>query len=161
MFNIGDKVVYPMHGAGVIESIEEKEMHGSKRSYYVMNMPLGEMKVMIPMDNACQVGLREVIDSGEVEQVYSVLREPCEANGDNWNRRYTANLEKIKTGNILEIAEVVKNLVHRKNEKGLSAGEKKMLDSAHKLLVSELVLVEGIETTQVDEIIEGLVVKVR
>ena len=140
MFKIGDNVVYPMHGAGTIVAIEEKEILGNTQKYYVMRLSLGEMKVMIPLDNAHRVGLRQVIDREEVAEVYDILHKPCTTSSANWNRRYMVNLEKIKTGNVLEVAEVVKNLLHRDKEKGLSTGEKKMLDSAKQILISELVL---------------------
>jgi len=156
LFNIGDKVVYPMHGAGVIESIEEREILGLKRDYYVMNLSIGEMKVMIPLDNAFQVGLREVISREELEKVYNILKEPYTTSTSNWNRRYSGNLEKIKTGNILEIAEVVKNLFYREKEKGLSAGEKKMLESAKRMLLSEIIMVDDLEEKADNELIDGL-----
>ncbi len=156
MFNIGDRVVYPMHGAGVIESIEEKEILGATRQYYVMNLSLGDMKVMIPMDNACQIGLRQVIDKKDVGGVVSVLHEPYCILSKNWNRRYMVNMEKIKSGDILEVAEVVKNLLHREKEKGLSTGEKKMLESAKRILVSELVLVEDMEPSAATGMLEDI-----
>lgn len=140
MFKIGDKVVYPMHGAGVIESIEEKEVLGDKRQYYIMKMPYGNMKVMIPIDNIDEVGLRQVVKPQEVNKVLSILQDTDSAMSTNWNRRYRANMEKIKSGNIYEVAEVVKNLSIRDKEKGLSTGERKMLENARQILISELVL---------------------
>lgn len=157
MFNIGDRVVYPMHGAGIIESIEEKEILGSKRKYYVMSLSIGDMKVMIPLDNAYRVGLRQVIDKKELSNVYEALKEPYSSLSSNWNRRYMVNLEKIKSGDILEVAEVVKNLLHREKEKGLSTGEKKMLESARKILLSELVLVEDMEPAKANGMLENII----
>jgi len=145
MFSVGDKVVYPMHGAGVIEAIEEKEILGQKQQYYVMRLPIGDMKVMIPISSVESVGLRQVIREDEVDKVFDVLRSSRTKMSSNWNRRYRANLEKIKSGNIYEVAEVVRNLVLRDREKGLSTGERKMLDSARQILLSELVLAKGIE----------------
>lgn len=153
MFNVGDKVVYPMHGAGVIEAIEEKEILGALKRYYIMNIPIGDMKVMIPMDNVDQVGLREVIDTNGVEQVYSILRDVHSKMSTNWNRRYRANMEKIKSGDIYQVAEVVRNLMLREMEKGLSTGERKMLDSARQILTSELVLAKETSEQDVVEII--------
>jgi CarD family transcriptional regulator len=144
MFNIGDKVVYPMHGAGVIEAIEEKEILGKKRKYYIMKMPLGEMKVMIPLDNVGDIGLRDIISLEEVEQVMAVLSDDTSKMPINWNRRYRANLDKIKSGDIYEVAAVVRNLMLRDKEKGLSTGEKKMLNNAKQILISELVLTRDI-----------------
>ena len=153
MFNVGDKVVYPMHGAGVIEAIEEKEILGALKRYYIMNIPIGDMKVMIPMDNVDQVGLREVIDTNGVEQVYSILRDVHSKMSTNWNRRYRANMEKIKSGDIYQVAEVVRNLMLREMEKGLSTGERKMLDSARQILTSELVLAKETSEQDIVEII--------
>ena len=153
MFSVGDKVVYPMHGAGVIEAIEEKEILGARKRYYIMNIPIGDMKVMIPMDNVDQVGLREVIDTNGVEQVYSILRDVHSKMSTNWNRRYRANMEKIKSGDIYQVAEVVRNLMLREMEKGLSTGERKMLDSARQILTSELVLAKETSEQDIVEII--------
>jgi CarD family transcriptional regulator len=154
MFNIGDKVVYPMHGAGVIEAIEEKDILGSRKKYYIMNIPIGDMKVMIPMDNVDQIGLREVVDTHGVEQVFDILKDNHSKMSTNWNRRYRANMEKIKSGDIFKVAEVVRNLMLREQEKGLSTGERKMLDSARQILVSELVLAKDTSQQDVDEIIK-------
>jgi CarD family transcriptional regulator len=155
MFNIGDKVVYPMHGAGVIEAIEEKEILGARKKYYIMNIPIGEMKVMIPLDSVSQIGLREVIDAVGVEQVFSILREYHSKMSTNWNRRYRANMEKIKSGDIFKVAEVVRNLMIRERDKGLSTGERKMLESARQILVSELVLAQNVCENEIDEIIKN------
>jgi len=156
MFQIGDKVVYPMHGAGVIESIEEKEILGEKRSYYVMRIPLGDMKVMVPIDSVKEIGLREVIDEDGFKRVINILKDHKSPMSANWNRRYRANMEKIKSGNIFEVAEVVRNLMLRDREKGLSSGEKKMLDYARQILISELVLAKGTEESSVLTMIEEL-----
>jgi len=149
-FNIGDKVVYPMHGAGVIESIEEKEVLGEKHRYYIMKLPIGEMKVMIPMDNVGDIGLRQIIDDEGVQKVYHILRGEVSKMSQNWNRRYRANMEKIKSGDIYEVAEVVRNLAIRDKEKGLSTGERKMLDNARQILISELVLAQDATEEQVE-----------
>lgn len=154
MFNIGDKVVYPMHGAGVIEAIEEKEILGTKKQYYVMSIPVGDMKVMIPLDNVRQVGLREIIDGEDVEQVFSVLRENHSKMSINWNRRYRMNMEKIKSGDIFKVAEVVSSLMGREKDKGLSTGERKMLENARQILISELVLARNCCEGEIDEIIQ-------
>ena len=155
MFQIGDKVVYPMHGAGVIEAIEEKEGLGEIRQYYIMRLPIGDMKVMIPMGNVQEIGLREVIDEAGVEQVLLILKQKKSTMSTNWNRRYRANLEKIKSGNIYEVAEVVRNLSLREREKGLSTGERKMLDNARQILISELVLARNAAEENVLSMIDG------
>ncbi|MCG9969122.1 CarD family transcriptional regulator [Pelotomaculum terephthalicicum JT] len=155
MFKIGDKVVYPMHGAGVIEAIEEKEVLGEKRQYYILRLPVGDMKVMIPIANGGGVGLREVIDREGVQRVFHILREQSSAMSPNWNRRYRANLEKIKSGNIYEVAEVVRNLIKRDREKGLSSGERKMLENARQILISELVLATELEEDKAQSLLDG------
>lgn len=148
LFNIGDKVVYPMHGAGIIESIEEKEILGETRRYYVMRIPVGNMKVMIPMDNVESIGLREVIDDESIRVVEDVLTREETPMSPNWNQRYRANMDKVKSGDILEVADVVRNLTIRDHHKGLSTGERKMLDNARQILVSELVLAKEINADQ-------------
>ena len=154
MFKVGDKVVYPMHGAGVIESVEEREVLGERRSYYIMRIPIGDMKVMVPTDNVQEVGLRQVISSGEISQVIGVLKEKKSTMNANWNKRFRANMEKIKTGDIYEVAEVVRNLVLRDKDKGLSTGERKMLENAKQILVSELVLADGAGQEKVEGMLE-------
>lgn len=156
MFKVGDKVVYPMHGAGVIEAIEEREFLGQKRQYYVMRMPIGDMRVMVPTDATEEVGLRQVISQEDVEQVLAILRGPKTKMSNNWNRRYRANMEKIKSGSAFEVAEVVRNLIQRDKEKGLSSGEKKMLDNARQILVSELVLAQDIGEEEAENLVDQL-----
>ncbi|MCL6451608.1 MAG: CarD family transcriptional regulator [Acetobacteraceae bacterium] len=156
MFNVGDKVVYPMHGAGVIEAIEEKEILGRRQTYYVMKLPIGDMKVMIPTGNVEGVGLRGVIDGDQVQRVFEILRSQKTKMSSNWNRRYRANLEKIRSGDIFEVAEVVRNLAIRDKEKGLSTGERKMLDNARQILVSELVLAQGIKEEEANSLLDSM-----
>lgn len=151
VFQIGDKVVYPMHGAGIIEDIEEREVLGQRHSYYVMRLPIGDMKVMIPMDNVEEIGLRQIIDEEGVKQVFSILQDNKSKMSSNWNRRYRANMEKIKSGDIFAVAEVVRNLSLRDAEKGLSTGERKMLDNAKQILISELVLAQNRTEEQVEQ----------
>jgi len=156
LFSVGDRVVYPMHGAGVIESIEEKEILGALKRYYVMKLPLGEMKVLIPTDNIAQVGLRGVIEKCDVSQVFVILKGDQPEMSTNWNRRYRNHLEKIKSGDIYEVAEVVRNLMLRDREKGLSTGESKMLDTARQILISELILVQEAESTEITSILDDI-----
>ncbi len=157
MFNIGDKVVYPMHGAGIIEGIEEKEILGEKRKYYIMRMPIGDMKVMIPVDNVEEIGIREVIDDEDMEKVLEILKGDQSKMPQNWNRRYRLNMERIKTGDIFEIAAVVRNLMIRDAEKGLSTGERKMLNSAKQMLISEIVLASDYDPEETERIIDEAV----
>ncbi len=157
MFSIGDKVVYPMHGAGIIESIEEKEILGDKKKYYVMNMPIGDIKVMIPLDNVERVGLRDVITKSAVYQVIEILQSADEVSSTNWNRRYRANMEKIKSGDVFSVAEVVRSLLIRERDKGLSSGERKMLESAKQILLSELLMVQDIDGNEIIANLENLI----
>ncbi len=154
MFQIGDKVVYPMHGAGIIEAIEEREVLGELRKYYVMRLPIGDMKVMVPISNVQDIGLRQVIDRKSVERVLSILGDRSNTMTASWNRRYRANMDKIRSGNIFEVAEVVKNLVLREKDKGLSTGEKKMLENARQILISELVLAGNQKEEEVNSLIQ-------
>ena len=154
MYNVGDKVVYPMHGAGVIDSIEEKEILGEKQSYYILKMP-GEVKVMVPLSTAEQHGIRNIIDKSEAEKVFNVLEQDETEMEKNWNKRYRDNMEKMKSGNIYEIADVVRNLSFKQKEKGLSTGEKKMLHNAKQILVSELVLAEHASQDEVEELVDN------
>lgn len=140
MLSVGDKVVYPMHGAGIIKGIEDCEIMGESRSYYVLMMPFGGMKVMIPMDNVDSIGLRGIINQDEVEKVVSVLQTQPEETTGSWNRRFNANMLKIKSGSIYDVAEVVRNLVLQDRSKKISTGERRLLDTAKQILVSELVL---------------------
>lgn len=154
MFNVGDKIVYPMHGAGTIDSIEEKDVLGEKQSYYILRMP-GEVKVMVPIAKAEEIGVRNVIDKGSADKVFKVLEQNETEMNKNWNKRYRDNMDKLKSGDIYEIADVVRNLSFKQKERGLSTGEKKMLNNAKQILVSELVLAEHSDTNQIEELVEN------
>ena len=154
MFNIGDQIVYPLHGAGTIDSIEEKDILGKKQSYYILSLP-NEVKVMVPIDNAEQAGVRFVIDKGSADKVFKILEQDETEMNKNWNKRYRDNMDKLKSGNIYEIADVVRNLSFKQKEKGLSTGEKKMLDNAKQILVSELVLAEHSNREEIQELVEN------
>lgn len=154
MFNIGDKIVYPMHGAGIIVAEEEKEILGEKRKYYIMKMPMSDMKVMIPIDSVEEIGIRPVVGDEEIANVMAVLSDDETAMSQNWNRRYRANMDKIKSGDIYEIAGVVRNLVIRDREKGLSTGERKMLNNSKQMLVSEMVLSKEMDNEEAENLIE-------
>ena len=160
MFKIGDKVVYPMHGAGTIVSIEEKEMMGNKENYYIIKMPVGDMKLMVPTEKAEKIGVRNVVTKEESDKVFKVLEKPKDpyVHDTNWSKRYASNVDKIKSGNIYEVAEVVRELSHRHMERGLSIGEKKMLASAKDILLSEMTLAENephdMLSDQIDETVK-------
>jgi len=153
MYNIGDKIVCPMHGAGVIESIEEKEILGEKQNYYVVKMPIGDMKVMIPINNSEEIGIRQVVDEDLAEKVLDMLSDRKVTINTNWSKRYRDNMAKIKSGDIFEVADVVKCLMVREKQKGLSTGERKMLASAKQILVSELVLAKNMRQDEIERII--------
>ena len=155
MFNIGDNIVYPMHGAGTIESIEEKEVLGEKLQYYIISMP-GEVKVMVPTAKAESMGVRSVIDQNGVEKVLKLLEQDETEMSDNWNKRYRDNLEKMKTGDVYEVADVVRNLTFKQKERGtLSTGEKKMLNNAKLILVSELALAEKSDRDEIETLVDN------
>jgi CarD family transcriptional regulator len=157
MFNIGDKIVYPIHGAGVIESIEEKEILGSKNKYYIMKMPIGDMRVMIPLDNIEALGIRTVIDRSLADTILEILAQsPTEMN-KVWTKRYRENGKKIKEGNIFDIAEIVRNLIILDRAKKLSAGEKKILANAKNILLSEIMLVLDLENQEAESLLETTV----
>ena len=138
MFDVGDKVVYPHHGAAVVEKREVREAFGEKKEYLVLRLAYGELTLMVPADKTEEVGLREVINDEEVEEVFSVLRAKEARMPTNWSRRYKNHSEKLRSGDIYQVAEVVRNLSIRDKDKGLSAGEKRMLSRARQILVSEL-----------------------
>src|SRR5437588_11487033 len=137
-FEIGDSVVYPHHGAGKVLKKEEKEVFGEKREYLTIKILHNDMTVMVPSENAALAGLRRVIDEETVKKVLAVLQDECSEMPKNWNRRFKHNRDKIKTGDIYELAEVVRNLALRESQKGLSTGEKQMFTRAKKILASEL-----------------------
>lgn len=140
MYNIGDSVVYPTHGAGVIEGIEQKEVLGKMQSYYVMHIPIGDMRVMVPMENAAEIGVRDVIDKETAEKVLESFRTSEMDIIQNWSKRFRDNMEKIKSGDLYEVCAVIKSLMLRDRQKGLSTGERKMLSNAKQILISEIVV---------------------
>ena len=155
MFNVGDNIVYPMHGAGTIDAIEEKEILGEKHQYYVIKMP-GEVKIMVPTATAESIGVRSVIDGQSANKVVQLLEQDETEMSDNWNKRYRENLDKMKTGDIYQVADVVRNLSFKQKEKGsLSTGEKKMLNNAKLILVSELVLAEHASKDEIEKLVDN------
>ncbi len=155
MFKIGDLAVYPAHGVGKIESVETREIGGNSQDFYIMRILDTDMIIMIPVSNVGTVGLRQIINKAEVERVYTILRERevCLDN-QTWNRRYREYMDKIKTGSVFEVAEVLRDLCLLKSDKDLSFGERKMLDTAKSLLVKELAIAENVRedavATQLD-----------
>jgi len=157
MFKVGDKIVYPMHGAGVIESIEHKELLGTDKEFYILKLPIKNMKVMIPIENAEELGVRKVVDQNIFKDVMALLAQNKEVMPDNWNRRYRANLEKVKSGDIFEVAAVVRNLEILDREKGLSTGERKMLNNSKQILISELTLVRDLKEDDVVSLVNATI----
>jgi len=157
MFSVGDKIVYPMHGAGIIEKIEEKKILGVIRKYYILNVPCGDMKIMIPVESSREIGIRAIVSDEELARVMDILHDKSSEMSANWNRRYRENMEKLKTGDVLEVAEVVRNLMRTDREKKLSTGEKKMLTNAKQILSSEIILIKGIDLKEANNIIDKAV----
>jgi len=143
VFRKGDTVVHPEHGAAVIEELREKEFLGEKRTYLVLRVVYGDLTVLVPTDSTDQVGLRPVVSKAEVKKILKVLTEDETSVAANWSRRFKNNIEKLRSGDIFQVAEVVRNLSIREREKGLSAGEKRMVAKARQMLVSELMFVTG------------------
>ena len=150
MFHVGDKIVHPMHGAGVIDSIVTKKVNGVVRDYYILKLPVGGMLVMIPTENSDEIGVRPIVDPDQADQVINALPGIEVDTDPNWNRRYRENMLRLKSGDILEVARVVKSLMLRDGERGLSAGERKMLHSAKQILISEIVLSESASYEEVE-----------
>ena len=157
MYKIGDSVVYPMHGAGVIEDIEQKEILGKMQSYYVMRMPIGDMKVMVPMDNAVEIGMRDVICKAQAEKVLESFRTSETDVIQNWSKRFRDNMGRIKSGDIFEVSSGVKSLMLRDRQKGLSTGERKMLSNAKQILISEIVVATGVTHDEIEQRLANMI----
>lgn len=132
MLHVGDRVVYPMHGAGIISGIEECEVMGESKLYYILKMPLGNMKVMIPTDNVDNIGLRDVISMDGVDEVKEVLHDAPEKVMGSWNKRFHANLDRLKSGDICDVAAVTRNLILQDRLRKISSGERRLLDLANR-----------------------------
>lgn len=154
MYKIGDKIVYPMHGAGTIEKIESREILGEVKDYYILNIACGSMGLMLPVDNCDRIGVRNIVSREELSAAFDLLSGESTKMIDNWSKRQRENMEKLKTGNIRVVAEVVRNLTRMDRDRKLSAGEKKMLNNARKILLSEVMLVLGIDENEALERIE-------
>ena len=155
-YKVGDKVVYPHHGAGKVLKKEQKEMLGEVREYLTIKILHNDMTVMVPCENAHRAGLRRVIGEDDVERVLAVLRDDMSAMPKNWNRRFKHNRDKMKTGDVFELAEVVRNLAIRDFDKGLSTGEKQMFTRAKKILSSELMYALDMEEKEAEEYLDQL-----
>lgn len=156
-FRVGDMAVYPAHGVGKIDSIETREISGNEQKYYILKIMDNGMTIMVPTTNGRKVGLREVIGQSEVDIVYDILRERDIAiDNQTWNRRYREYMDKIKTGSIYEVAEVLRDLSTLRYQKELSFGERKMLDLARTLIVKELAVAQDLNEDEVEESIDEI-----
>ena len=159
MFSIGDLIVHPMHGAGVIEDIIQEKVAGVLQEYYVFKMPTCGLTLKIPTANAHVIGIRGILSRQEVGSLMDAIPGiPVEANS-NWNKRYQENMQRLKSGDLYEVARVIKTLVHRDRQRGLSTGERKMLHSARQILISELVLSTEREKEEVESRLDAAMLK--
>ncbi len=142
-FRVGDKIAHPLHGAGIIERTENRRIAGVERVYLVLKIPVGDMDVMIPEETCDKVGVRSIVSLGEIEELYANIPDIEINTTANWNKRYRENMELIKSGDLLKVSSVIKGLMLRDREKGLSTGERKMLHSAKQIVLSEIVLATG------------------
>lgn len=154
MYQIGDKVVHPMHGAGIIDSIVQRKVDGKQQDYYLLRLSGGSMMVMIPTNNTAEIGVRPVISKQEASVILRAMEHIEVEMTSNWNQRYRENMLRLKSGDLLEVARVVKGLMLREGQKGLSTGERKMLHTAKQILVSELVLAQSLPYETVEERID-------
>jgi CarD family transcriptional regulator len=153
-FNVGETVVYPHHGAALIESIESRVIKGVERTYLVLKVAQGDLTVRVPADNVDLVGVRDVVNREGLDRVFEVLRSPYVEEPTNWSRRYKANLEKLASGDVIKVAEVVRDLTRREGGRGLSAGEKRMLAKARQVLISELALAEKTNEDKAEAVLD-------
>ena len=154
MFQIGDQVSYPMHGAGIIQRIEEKEILGETRSYYIVHINHGNMDVMVPVLGGADAGLRPIVESSAIDAVWKSLKAASQKMDPNWNRRNRENMDRLKTGDLAEIAGVIRDLVRADRIKKLSTGEKKLLSNAKIILASEMSMVLHKDEAEIEQMIE-------
>lgn len=155
MFKVGDHIVYPMYGAGIITEIVEKDFLGETRSYYSVSLPFFRMEASVPVDNCQKLGVRPIIEPAQIPEVLNVLKLESDPMNPNWNKRYRENTERMQTGDILSVAAVVRNLVRADRAKPLSTGEKKLLGTAKQILESELVYSGGYTMEEADRMVES------
>lgn len=151
MFQIGDKIVHPMHGAGVVDGIVTKKINGVVRDYYILKLLMGGMLLMIPTDNCEVIGIRPVMEPAQTDKVIDAIPTMEVDMEPNWNRRYRENMTRLKSGDLMQVAKVLKSLMLREGERGLSNGERKMLHSAKDILISEIVLSENVSYEEVEQ----------
>lgn len=155
MFRIGELVAHPMHGAGVIDAIIQEKVAGSTQDYYVFKMPMGGLLLKIPTANSQAIGIRTIISPEEAESLLAAIPGLEVKNSANWNKRYQENLQRLKSGNLYEVARVIKGLMNRDTRRGLSTGERKMLQTAKRILISEIVLAKQTDYETIEAQIDG------
>ena len=153
MFNVGDKIVYPMHGVGNIESIEKKVVLGKRNEFYIINIINSGMNVMIPVNNADSIGIRSIISKREVKKVLKLMKKQDVVTEDDWKLRYQNNIDKVKSGSIYEVAEVARDLYRRGKQKELSIMERKLYQNAYQLLIHEIALSKNIEVEEAGDLV--------
>ncbi len=154
MYHVGDKILYPMHGAGIIKQVENREILGEVKAYYFLHVPCGDMNVMIPVDNCDNIGVRPVVSADKAHEALDTLKLESREMSGNWNKRYRENTEKIKSGDIILVAEIVRDLTRVDRQNKLSAGEKKMLTNVRKILTSEVMLALDMGEEEARKLIE-------
>jgi CarD family transcriptional regulator len=156
MFAKGDKIVYPLYGAGIIEELEQREIDGETLTYYVLLIPVGNLKIMIPANKTEQLGIRGIYGKDEIVRIITeVTGEPVDM-PENWNQRYKENMERIKSGKLAEVALVFRNLLLRERDRGLSTAEKKMMTTAKQIILSEMILSQNVEKAEAEEMLSEI-----
>jgi len=155
-FEVGETVVYPHHGAALIEEIKMRKIRGVEKMYLKLKVAQGDLTIEVPAENVDLVGVRDVVDREGLDRVFDVLRAEFTEEPTNWSRRYKANLEKLASGDVIKVAEVVRDLTRRDSDRGLSAGEKRMLSKARQILISELALAENVDETKAEAILDDV-----
>ena len=157
-YKVGDKVAHPLHGAGIISDIQSKRINGTTRDYYALHVMAGDILVLVPVDSSDMIGLRPIISRQEAEAVFSAIPTLENVDDSNWNKRYRDNMTKIKSGDLLQVAAVIKSLKRREALRGLSTGERKMFHSAKQIFISEIVLAEDVEYEQVEQRLASVII---
>lgn len=155
MYQIGDRVAHPLHGAGIISAVENKRIDGVVRAYYVMRLPFGDMLIKFPQDTCERVGVRPILTPDEINDILNHVPDIDLDMDQNWNKRYRENMARIRSGDLLTVSGVIKGLLRRDMERGLSSGERKMLHAAKQILVSEMALVLEMSVAEVETVLAG------
>lgn len=158
MYGIGDRIVYPLYGAGTVISIEERDILGEKKKYYFLEILNENAPVMLPVDTCEKIGVRPLMSKSEIEEIFSYIASYDDITGENWNKTYRINMDKLKSGDLKQVGEVLKYLIKREALKHLSAGEKKMLNHAKQMLYSEMIFISDISYDEADSIVRELII---